>query len=85
MSESRRKTRLEWLQEGLVLDQMGGEWEIGHAAAFCTVSESFIYRSQCPRIEKSGNNDVHGKPMLRFDPKVVRAWNASRTKKERAA
>ena len=75
------KTRADWLQEAEVLERMGGEWEVHHAAAFCTVSPSFLYRSDCPRLEKAGLRDVKGKSMIRFDPQQVRQWNAKRTKK----
>lgn len=63
---SERKKRVELLQEAALLAQLGSEWEVAHVAAFCTVSESFIYRSDCPRIEKHGQRDVKGKPMVRF-------------------
>lgn len=75
-----KKSRVELLQEAALLAQLGGEWEVAHAAAFCTVSESFIYRSDCPRIEKHGQRDVKGKPMVRFNPADVKQWNARRTK-----
>ncbi len=74
------KTRAEWLEEARLLEMMGGEWEVGHAAAFCLVSESFIMRGECPKIEKSGIRDVKGKSMIRFSPAAVREWNARRTK-----
>jgi len=75
----------EILAEANQLMQMDGEWKVEHAAAFCTVSESFIYGSDCPRIEKEGQRDIGGKPMLRFLPAEVKQWNAARTKKRRAA
>jgi hypothetical protein len=79
-----KKSRAEWLQEALLLEQLGSEWEVGHVAAFCTASESFIYRSGCPRIEKEGVRGVKGKAMIRFEPAKVRQWNATRTRKEAA-
>jgi len=74
------KNRLALLQEAAALEQLGGEWSVEHVAAFCLVSVSSIYRSDCPRIEKSGPRAIHGRSIIRFDPKAVRVWNASRTK-----
>ena len=75
----REKSRAEWLEEAILLEQLGAEWTVGHVAAFCTVSTSFIMRSACPKIEKSGVRDVKGKRMIRFEPAEVRAWNSGRT------
>lgn len=79
MSGTRKKSRAEWLQEALLLEQLGAEWEVGHAAAFCTVSESFMYRSECPKVVKAGQRDVNGRTMIRFEPAKVREWNKART------
>lgn len=81
MGETRRKTRAELLAEAHLLEQMQGEWTVAHVAAFCTVSESFIYRCDCPRIEKEGVRGIKGKTMPRFNPAEVRAWNATRNKR----
>lgn len=77
---SEHKSRAEWLQEALLLEQLGGEWEVGHAAAFCGLSDDSIYRSQCPRIRKAGEREVKGRGRLRFLPADVRTWNAKRSK-----
>lgn len=78
-----KRSRAEWLQEALLLEQLCSEWEVGHVAAFCTVSEGYIYRSDCPRLEKAGQDSITGKHMIRFVPAEVRAWNSGRTLRHR--
>lgn len=78
-----KRTRTDWLQEALLLEQLRAEWTVAHVAAFCTVSTSFIMRSECPKIEKEGVRGVKGKRMIRFDPAAVRAWNNGRTRRHR--
>ena len=66
------KTRAEWLQEAMLLEQMGGEWEVGHAAAFCTVSESFIRRSDCPKLEKQDRRGIAARSIFSFGRRFLR-------------
>jgi hypothetical protein len=73
------KSRADWLQEALLLEQLHGEWETEHAAAFANVSASFLRRSSCPRLEKAGQRGTTGKPMITFAPADVREWNTART------
>lgn len=79
-----KKSRTELLQEALLLEQMGGEWTMAHAAAFCMCSESFLYRSSCVKLKKKGDRDIAGKPMIRLLPADVRAWNTGRTLRDAA-
>lgn len=73
------RTRAAWLQEAELLERLGSEWEVGHAGAYCTLSDSSIYHSDCPRVEKASVRGIQGRPMIRFIPADVRAWNAKRT------
>jgi hypothetical protein len=79
-----RKTRAELLQEAVLLEQAGGEWEAAHVAALWGVCVNTVYRSACPRVEKDGDRVIKGKPRIRFVPAQVRAFDKGRTK-ERAA
>lgn len=79
MKTEPKKSRTELLQEALLLEQMGGEWEPEHAAAFCSLSVSLWHRSTCPRIHKQTVRGVAGRAMVRCIPKDVRVWNQSRT------
>jgi hypothetical protein len=77
-----KKSRTELLQEALLLEQLGSEWEVTHAAAFSGVSENYIYRSTCKRLRKETDRGVGLRPPVRFRPADVRAWNDARTKKQ---
>lgn len=73
-------TKTALLREAKALEDLGADWEIQHVAAFCGVSVSYVYRAtNLERIERAGGRGVKGKPMLYFNPAVVRAWNAART------
>lgn len=73
--------RSELLQEALLLEQLGSEWTAAHAAAVCTVSENYIYHSDCPRVVKQGTRSVKGRGRVRFIPADVKEWNDRRTQK----
>lgn len=75
----KKKTRAELLQEAMLLEQMGAEWDVDHVAAFARVSVSYVYKSQCPRVHKRTEGQVSGKGRVAFIPKAVRAWNDART------
>jgi hypothetical protein len=75
---NREKTRLLWLQEAAALEALGGEWETGHAAAFCGLSGGALLRSGCPRGRRCGDRSVKGRGRLVFRPAEVRQWSKQR-------
>lgn len=80
MSQAKRVRLADRLLEAQRLEELRAEWSVEHVAAFCCVSTAFIYRSDCPRIEKRGVTGIAGKSMIRFIPADVRRWNDRRTK-----
>ena len=65
--------RAELLREAKALEDMGGEWSLAHAAAFCMRSVSYLTRSDCPKHYKKGQG-VKGKRIVVLVPAEVRAW-----------
>jgi hypothetical protein len=59
-------------------------WSQDEAAKAMRVSVRYLRESTCPRVELPGNGD-EGRPMLRYDPEVCRAWWRKHLNREESA
>lgn len=72
-------TRAQRLQEALLLEQLGAKWNVHHAAAFCRMSVSSLYHSDCPRVVELGDRAIKGRGRVAFYPAQVKEWDAQRS------
>ena len=56
-------------------------WTQDQAARAMRVSVRYLRESTCPRVELPGN----GRPLLRYDPEVCRAWWRKHLNREESA
>jgi hypothetical protein len=69
--------RVKLMAEARAIEEAGAEWRVAHAAAVTGYSESFLRRSDCPRLyDVSGGSTT--KASVWYDPAEVRAWKAKR-------
>jgi hypothetical protein len=52
-------------------------WTQPEAAEYLRVSTGYLRRSSCPK-RLLPSNRVGGKPLVRYDPREVRAWAEAR-------
>jgi hypothetical protein len=69
--------RVKLMVEARAIEQAGGQWRVRHASAVTGYSESFLRRSNCPRLyDVSGGSTA--KATVWYDPADVRACKARR-------
>jgi hypothetical protein len=69
--------RVSLMAEARAIEEADGQWRVRHAAAVRGYSESFLRRSDCPRLyDVSGGSTTKG--AVWYDPAEVRAWKAKR-------
>ena len=69
--------RVKLMAEARAIEEAGGQWRVRHASAVTGYSDSFLRRSDCPRLyDVSGGSTT--KATVWYDPAEVRAWKAGR-------
>jgi hypothetical protein len=78
MTDSRPDTRkAALLAEAHLLEEMRGDWDLAHGAAYARCSVSYLIRSDCPKHYRRLNG-TKGKLQPYLIPSEVRAWDAGR-------
>lgn len=59
-------------------------WTQPEAAAYLQVSERYLRYSTCPKVTLPGTGETD-RPLIRYEPAVVREWALSHLKERRFA